>query len=167
MQGLANRILKIGKHPIAVLAAVLFTGEAWSQNWSDLPNMQRERFESSAVQFNDDIYVFNGFGQSIRIEPTVEKFDAATQTWSIIGSTSVVLGNAVTHNGIVRIGNEAWIIGGRKGSHPGQVSNQVWKYNLTSGSWTAGPGTPQPVACLLYTSPSPRDLSTSRMPSSA
>ena len=146
MQGLANRILKIGKHPIAVLAAVLFTGEAWSQNWSDLPNMQRERFESSAVQFNDDIYVFNGFGQSIRIEPTVEKFDAATQTWSIIGSTSVVLGNAVTHNGIVRIGNEAWIIGGRKGSHPGQVSNQVWKYNLTSGSWTAGPGTPQPVA---------------------
>ena len=27
--------------------------------------------------------------------------------------------------------------------------------------------TPQYVACLLYTSPSPRDLSTSRMPSSA
>ena len=27
--------------------------------------------------------------------------------------------------------------------------------------------TPQAVACLLYTSPSPRDLSTSRMPSSA
>ena len=25
----------------------------------------------------------------------------------------------------------------------------------------------QPVVCLLYTSPSPRDLSTSRMPSSA
>ena len=26
---------------------------------------------------------------------------------------------------------------------------------------------PAPMACLLYTSPSPRDLSTSRMPSSA
>ena len=26
---------------------------------------------------------------------------------------------------------------------------------------------PQPLTCLLYTSPSPRDLSTSRMPSSA
>ena len=26
---------------------------------------------------------------------------------------------------------------------------------------------PQPLSCLLYTSPSPRDLSTSRMPSSA
>ena len=34
---------------------------------------------------------------------------------------------------------------------------------------TAGAGTHQPVTatCLLYTSPSPRDLSTSRMPSSA
>ena len=31
-----------------------------------------------------------------------------------------------------------------------------------------GPGTPTPLTpCLLYTSPSPRDLSTSRMPSSA
>ena len=28
-------------------------------------------------------------------------------------------------------------------------------------------GSAQSVACLLYTSPSPRDLSTSRMPSSA
>ena len=28
-------------------------------------------------------------------------------------------------------------------------------------------GYPQGAACLLYTSPSPRDLSTSRMPSSA
>ena len=29
------------------------------------------------------------------------------------------------------------------------------------------PDGPQPTGCLLYTSPSPRDLSTSRMPSSA
>ena len=29
------------------------------------------------------------------------------------------------------------------------------------------PNSPQHIGCLLYTSPSPRDLSTSRMPSSA
>ena len=33
------------------------------------------------------------------------------------------------------------------------------------GQWSARKA--QLVACLLYTSPSPRDLSTSRMPSSA
>ena len=37
--------------------------------------------------------------------------------------------------------------------------------NTTNG--TSGVGAVQMDACLLYTSPSPRDLSTSRMPSSA
>ena len=32
---------------------------------------------------------------------------------------------------------------------------------------STGPCTPNEAGCLLYTSPSPRDLSTSRMPSSA
>ena len=33
------------------------------------------------------------------------------------------------------------------------------------GEWESG--FPRSIGCLLYTSPSPRDLSTSRMPSSA
>ena len=130
----------------AALTTLLFPNSIFAQSWTSLPNMKRERFESSAVQYNSDIYVFNGFGKSIKIEPTVEKFDAATRTWSIVGGTSVVYGNAVTHNGIVRVGNEVWLIGGRKGNHPGKVSNQVWKYNLTTGSWIAGPSLPQPAA---------------------
>ena len=35
------------------------------------------------------------------------------------------------------------------------------------GNGSNNPGVEPSVACLLYTSPSPRDLSTSRMPSSA
>ena len=38
-------------------------------------------------------------------------------------------------------------------------SNKEKNYNIDPGSF--------PYTCLLYTSPSPRDLSTSRMPSSA
>ena len=38
----------------------------------------------------------------------------------------------------------------------------AWPYNRSD--W---PGLYQFIPCLLYTSPSPRDLSTSRMPSSA
>ena len=34
-------------------------------------------------------------------------------------------------------------------------------------AWLAGKPRKHPLHCLLYTSPSPRDLSTSRMPSSA
>ena len=38
---------------------------------------------------------------------------------------------------------------------------------INSSASLAGIESPKPTACLLYTSPSPRDLSTSRMPSSA
>jgi len=38
---------------------------------------------------------------------------------------------------------------------------------ITFDTVGSGPVTPDPYVCLLYTSPSPRDLSTSRMPSSA
>ena len=38
---------------------------------------------------------------------------------------------------------------------------------LQSADWVAGWPNPMAYICLLYTSPSPRDLSTSRMPSSA
>ena len=39
--------------------------------------------------------------------------------------------------------------------------------HLASLGWGVGPGGEITNICLLYTSPSPRDLSTSRMPSSA
>ena len=42
----------------------------------------------------------------------------------------------------------------------------LWKFNSV---WKQGSDTEDSISstCLLYTSPSPRDLSTSRMPSSA
>ena len=43
-----------------------------------------------------------------------------------------------------------------------------WSSSLIDSSLNGyGPYNPTPNPCLLYTSPSPRDLSTSRMPSSA
>ncbi len=139
-------IKTIGIHPVLIVVLCLFSNLTFAQSWDELDQLNRSRFEASTVQFNDDLYVFNGFGPGIRIEPTVEKFNAGTKRWSVISGTSVQKGNAVTHNGIVRVGNEAWLIGGRKGSHPGKVSNQVWKFNLSNAQWTPGPALPVPVA---------------------
>ena len=55
------------------------------------------------------------------------------------------------------------------------IKNKSFKTDQLSKCPFTGAGTPakfsagrgQSVSCLLYTSPSPRDLSTSRMPSSA
>ncbi len=121
-------------------------GAATASDWTELPDIKNARFEASAVQYQGDVYAFNGFGQSIKVEPTVEKLDADTLTWSVISETSIELGNAVTHNGIVLNGNEVWIIGGRVGNHPGPVTANVWKFNLDSRVWTAGPTLPVPGA---------------------
>ncbi len=117
-----------------------------AQSWTVLPNIKNPRFESTVVQYRDDLYVFNGFGKGIDVEPAVEKFDAGTQTWSVISNTSIAKGNAVTHNGFVVIGNEAWMLGGRIGNHPGAVTANVWKFNFDSKQWSAGPKLPVPVA---------------------
>ena len=104
---------------VTALSALIFSGVSNSQSWTTLSDIKNPRFESTAVQYRDDIYVFNGFGPGIKVESSVEKFDAGTKKWSVIGNTSASVGTGVTHNGVIRSGNEVWMIGGRVGNHPG------------------------------------------------
>lgn len=115
---------------------------AYAQSWVDQSPMKKPRSESSAVSYNGRIVVFNGFAPNIRIENTVEQYNPSSGAWSIVSTTSAGLGNAMTHNGIVRVGNEAWLIGGRIGNHPGPVTDNVWIFNLDSYNWRRGPALP-------------------------
>ena len=49
----------------------------------------------------------------------------------------------------------------------GRYGYQTWSSTAGEGAYKASGFQGQKITCLLYTSPSPRDLSTSRMPSSA
>ena len=118
----------------------------FAEGWENLPSMKEPRSEMTVVQYRDDVYAFNGFAPNIKIEPSVERFDAATRTWSVVATTSVALGTAVTHNGIVRVGKDVWLIGGRIGSHPGKVTDAVWIYDLERGTFREGPKLPIPGA---------------------
>jgi len=131
---------------LTTFSSLAFSTASGAQTWTTLSDIKNPRFESTAVQYNDDIYVFNGFGPGIKVESSVEKFDAGTQKWSVIGHTSAAQGTGVTHNGVIRTGNEVWIIGGRVGNHPGAVTSKVWKFNLNTEKWSAGPKLPVPVA---------------------
>jgi len=131
---------------IVVLGLVGVAGSASAQSWVKQSNMKVARVEATTVDYRGDIYVFNGFKEGIRIADSVEKYDVATKQWSIISSTTTLNGSAVTHNGVVRVGADVWIIGGRIGSHPGRVSNKVWIYNLDKKKWRGGPNLPTPGA---------------------
>ena len=129
-----------------VLVALSLPGVVHAQNWNNQPATKKARSEASALEYQGQVYVFNGFGPRIRIEPSIERFNPSNGQWSVIGNTSVAQGTAVTHNGLVRVGANAWIIGGRIGTHPGPVTSNVWIYNLNSGRFSAGPPLPVPSA---------------------
>ena len=59
----------------------------FAQGWEALPSVKKPRSEMSVVQYRDDIYAFNGFAPNIKIEPSVERFDAATRAWSVVAET--------------------------------------------------------------------------------
>ncbi len=117
-----------------------------AQNWKTQSSMTIGRVEATTIDYRDNIYVFNGFKPGIKIANSVEKYNVATKQWSNIGSTTTMNDSAVTHNGVVRVGAEVWILGGRVGNHPGRVTDKVWIYNLENGKWRKGPALPVPSA---------------------
>ena len=107
----------------------------------------------------------------------------STQLGLEIRSKTVVLTNGTFLNGLIHIG-EKQFGGGRAGEKASfGITEDLVELGFSSGRMKTGtpprvdgrtlnynkmeeqPGDINP--CLLYTSPSPRDLSTSRMPSSA
>ena len=49
-------------------------------DWVDIAPLNKLRFESSATQYDGDLYIFNGFRNRLRLEQTVERLESsATQ----------------------------------------------------------------------------------------
>ena len=74
--------------------------------------------------------------------------------------------DTLTHTHWFLLALGALIMGMSKGGIPGAGNLTVAIFALVLEDALGPVGVPMSV-CLLYTSPSPRDLSTSRMPSSA
>ena len=77
----------------------------------------------------------------------------------IIGSTTVGLAMLTGHGYFYKGIKEVWL----RGWSSGNIDDLQFAYDTR----VLKASDPLLWACLLYTSPSPRDLSTSRMPSSA
>jgi len=132
---------------VALFALALCETAIAQQTWWKTEPMQRARVEGTAVLYNEELVVFNGFGTGLKIENSVEKFNFHNKQWELINyNTSVAQANAVTHAGSVLVGNEVWLVGGRVGAHPGYVSRRVWIYNLGNNQWREGPALPLPFA---------------------
>ena len=127
---------------LALLGSACLPLTAMAQ-WIDIEPMNHLRFETAATQYNGDFYIFNGFGNGLSTVQSVERLDGDTLTWDVVSETSTLLSTAMTHNGLVRIGADVWLIGGRVGN---TIADSVRIYNIDTGLWRTGPSLPVPVA---------------------
>jgi N-acetylneuraminic acid mutarotase len=92
--------------------------------------------------------MFGGFGNNPTIERTNEVYNIAGNRWSKIASFPV--GKEITHQGIILIDDNIWLIGGRAVDAYGPVSSQVIIYNITTDTWSDGPRLINPATGVAF-----------------
>jgi N-acetylneuraminic acid mutarotase len=136
-QQLIFNIATIFTHLCFVLCLTLGTANMAFGQWTRKADEIRQRAECNNVLYRNKLYVFSGFGNNPIIEKTNEVYDIATNKWSKIASFPV--GKEVTHQGVLLVDDEIWIIGGRAIDAHGPASSKVLIYHITTNSWTDGP----------------------------
>jgi len=133
---------------LTCLASLAGAGYATAADWDALEPSAHPRSEGTLIEHGGYIFHLNGFDAEIDIQNSVERFNVATGLWQTVAETTDAPGfpTALTHNGTVVIGDEAWLIGGRVGNHPGRVTDQIVILNLESHTWRDGPELPVPFA---------------------
>ena len=69
---------------VTLFALALCETAIAQQTWWETEPMQRARVESTAVLYNEELVVFNGFGTGLKIENSVEKFNFRNKRWELI-----------------------------------------------------------------------------------
>jgi N-acetylneuraminic acid mutarotase len=89
-------------------------------------------FESQGVVIGKKMYVFGGFNTG-DAHATAESFvyDSATNGWAKLKD----MPEPLTHAGTATDGKYIYFAGGFIGSHPGPITNHVWKYDTTTDEW--------------------------------
>jgi N-acetylneuraminic acid mutarotase len=124
-------------HFCSVLWLILGTTNMAFGQWTRKADEISQRAECNNVLYHNKLYVFSGFGNNPIIEKTNEVYDIATNKWSRIASFPI--GKEVTHQGVLLVDDEIWIIGGRAIGAYGPASSKVLIYHITTNSWTDGP----------------------------
>jgi hypothetical protein len=122
----------------SLLLLFIFISTTSVAQWVQKANAQKKRSETTSVVYNNKLYTFLGFSDSLlNVESSSEVYNPATNTWTLL--RSLPANKTVTHQGIVLIDDNVWHIGGRVGKNPGPLTSETWIYNITSDTWSAGP----------------------------
>lgn len=134
-----------------VIASITSTGRtdepaaasAWPPlEWKSAAPSPFARVESPSAVVGGKLYLFGGFSDDLGASNQINVYDPASDSWTRQKDMPMQL----THLNPAIDGNTIWLAGGFKGKHPGPVTDEVWKYDIVSDTWTAGPPLPEPRA---------------------
>jgi N-acetylneuraminic acid mutarotase len=108
--------------------------------WKKVASSPFARVESPAAVVDGKLFQFGGFTETLDASAQVDVYDPVDDSWS----KRKDMPTNPTHLNTASDGSNIWLAGGFKGKHPGPVTDEVWKYDVTSDAWTAGPSLPEP-----------------------
>ena len=114
--------------------------EAWPPlEWKKAAPSPFARVESPTAVVDGKMYLFGGFTDDLGASNHLDVYDPASDSWTRKKDMPIRL----THLNPASDGKTIWFAGGCSGKHPGPVSKEVWKYDIASDSWSAGPPLPE------------------------
>jgi N-acetylneuraminic acid mutarotase len=132
----AGGALLSGLEITPIVAAPATGGIAWSPS----ATAPFARFEAMGATVRNRLYVIGGFfNEKLGATRRVDRFDPRTG-WKRMAD----LPEALTHSGVAVDGETIWVIGGYPGSQHDRATDHVWKYDIPSNTWSAGPSLPAP-----------------------
>lgn len=98
-----------------------------------------ERVEAPTAVIDGKLFLFGGFSSDLGASAEIDVYDPAADQWT----RRKDMPTPVTHLNPAVDGKTVWFAGGFKGRHPGPVTDEVWKYDVDSDTWSAGPPLPE------------------------
>ena len=153
------------------------TGDKWETAWTALDGLPIS-FVEDIIEFDGDIWMTtpSGISHYDTTAMSITNYDKSdglmgTSTWGLVGATTT----STDASGVTTTQNSLFISHDGKGTdRPGITQFDVGSQTVTDlhqfdqlPSNSVSAVTADIWGCLLYTSPSPRDATLSRMPSSA
>ena len=143
---IALNVPSIGGAEVPAVARTSRKADAWpTLEWKKAAPSPFARVESPAAVVDSKICLFGGFTEDLDASNQVNVYNPMSDSWTRKKDMP-----RLTHLNPAIDGNTIWFAGGFKGTHPGPVTAEVWKYDIASDTrlqvqvilelpWTKGP----------------------------
>lgn len=112
--------------------------------WREGAKSPANHIEGATAVVNKKLYIFGGFRDSnLNVSTRVDVYNPATDEWETATKSRRPMPIGISHFIAAVDGKWVWIAGGFVGKHPGQPTNEVWKYDTEQDLWYAGPSLPE------------------------